>query len=86
MVGGIPLSEWLAPGRATHTLFPGLFRPVDAVRQRIADESSQLLPKDELVSGITADTTVAACGISLLVSVLNSKNGCRETYRRCRIC
>ncbi|CAM9783560.1 unnamed protein product, partial [Ectocarpus fasciculatus] len=43
-VGGTLISEWLRAGRASQTLFPGLFRPVAAVRQRIADESARLFP------------------------------------------
>ncbi|CAN0110188.1 unnamed protein product [Pylaiella littoralis] len=45
-VGGILISEWLASGRASQTLYPGLFRPVVAVRHKVADESAKLFPAE----------------------------------------
>lgn len=43
-IGGYRLADWLPPVRATPVLFAGLFRPVDAVANRLQEAYRTLYP------------------------------------------
>ena len=58
-VGGTLLSEWLPAGRASKTLFTGLFRPVAAVEQRVTEESARLFPAEGQVQHVLQLTSLS---------------------------